>query len=61
VMTAVEGLDRSLTILLIAHRINTVRYCDSIIELEQGKVVGRGTYEQLLTSSPSFKRMIQRE
>jgi len=57
VMDAIEGLDRDLTILLIAHRLSTVRRCDSIVELEHGRVVAQGTYEQLLESSASFRQM----
>ncbi len=57
VMDAIEGLNRDLTILLIAHRLTTVRRCDTIVELEHGRVVAQGTYEQLLERSPSFRRM----
>ena len=56
VMDAIEGLNRELTIVLIAHRLSTVRRCDTIIELEHGRVVAQGTYDQLLQSSPSFRR-----
>jgi ABC-type multidrug transport system fused ATPase/permease subunit len=59
VMDAIDGLDRDLTILLIAHRLTTVRHCDIIVELDSGKVVAQGTYEQLLESSPSFRAMAQ--
>ena len=57
VMDAIEELNRDLTILIIAHRITTVRRCDTIVELEHGRVVAQGTYEQLLECSPSFRRM----
>ncbi len=57
VMDAIEGLQRDLTIVLIAHRLTTVRRCDTIIELEQGRVVAQGSYEQLLQSSASFRHM----
>ncbi len=57
VMSAIEGLDRELTILLIAHRLTTVRNCDTIVQLEGGKLVAQGSYEELLASSPSFQRM----
>jgi ATP-binding cassette subfamily B protein len=57
VMEAIEGLNRDLTILLIAHRLSTVRRCDTIVELEHGRVVAQGTYEQLLECSPSFRGM----
>lgn len=59
VMDAIEGLDRELTILLIAHRLSTVRRCDIIVELDRGRVVGQGTYEELLTSSASFRRLVR--
>ncbi len=58
VMYAIEGLGRDLTILHIAHRISTVRSCDLIVELEGGRVVAQGTYEQLIKSSPSFRKMV---
>ena len=56
VMEAFDGVDRGITILLIAHRLTTVRGCDTIIELEHGRVVVQGTYEELLEISPSFRR-----
>jgi ABC-type multidrug transport system fused ATPase/permease subunit len=57
VMDAIQGLSSNLTILLIAHRLSTVRHCDTIVELEHGKVVAQGSYEQLLESSLSFRKM----
>lgn len=57
VMDAIGGLNRDITILLIAHRLTTVQRCDTIIELEQGRVVTQGTYEQLIKYSASFQRM----
>jgi ATP-binding cassette subfamily B protein len=57
VMDAIGGLNSDLTILLVAHRLTTVRHCDIIVELEHGRVVAQGTYEQLLESSASFRRM----
>jgi ATP-binding cassette subfamily B protein len=47
VMDAIDGLDRDLTILIIAHRITTLSRCDTIIELENGRIKKQGTYGQL--------------
>jgi ATP-binding cassette, subfamily B, bacterial PglK len=57
VMNAIEGLNRDLTIVIVAHRLTTVKRCDSIVELYNGQVVAQGTYEHLLECSPSFRRM----
>ena len=59
VMDAIEGLDRNLTILMIAHRLTTVQRCDLIVELEGARVVAKGTYEELLERSTSFRNRIQ--
>ena len=48
VIDAIEGLGRDLTILMIAHRLTTVRNCDTIVQLEQGRIVAQGTYEELV-------------
>lgn len=57
VMKSIEELQRNLTVLIIAHRISTVRNCDMIVEFEGGRVGMQGTYEQLLDGSPSFREM----
>lgn len=57
VIDAIEGLGSDITVLLIAHRITTVRRCDTIVELNHGRVVAQGTYQQLLELSPSFRRL----
>ena len=59
VMDAIQGLRRDLTVLLIAHRLTTVRRCDSIVQLENGAVTAQGSYEHLLDSSHSFRQMAQ--
>lgn len=57
VIDAIESLNRNLTIILIAHRLTTVQRCDSIVELDGGRMVAQGTYQQLVENSPSFRRM----
>jgi ABC-type multidrug transport system fused ATPase/permease subunit len=56
-MSAINCLDRNLTILIIAHRLTTVMRCDIIVELERGHVVAQGTYNELMQLSPSFRSM----
>jgi len=42
VMEAVRGLNRDLTIVMIAHRLSTVKRCDRVVRLDQGLVVASG-------------------
>ena len=48
VMQSIQGLSRNLTIVMIAHRLSTVKRCDRIIQLSNGKVVLQGTPEHVL-------------
>jgi ATP-binding cassette, subfamily B, bacterial PglK len=56
-MSTIVRLRGRHTILLIAHRFSSVRACDLIVELHQGRVVGSGTYEELMLSSESFQQL----
>ena len=48
VMDAVYNLHRDITIIKIAHRLNTVKNCDIIFKLDKGKLVDQGTFEEVL-------------
>jgi ABC-type multidrug transport system fused ATPase/permease subunit len=50
VMDAVSNLRREVTIILIAHRLNTVKNCDIIFKLENGRLVGQGSFDELINS-----------
>ena len=58
VMDAIYSLDDDLTIILIAHRLNTIKKCDQIFLLEKGEVKAQGTYEELKYSNLAFKKML---
>jgi ABC-type multidrug transport system fused ATPase/permease subunit len=45
------------TIIVIAHRLSTVRACDAIFEIGHGRVIGSGSYEGLLRNSETFRRL----
>lgn len=59
VMEAVNNLGRQKTIIMIAHRLSTVRNCDKIFLLEKGRLVAEGTYDELVATNESFRRMAQ--
>jgi ATP-binding cassette subfamily B protein len=55
IMSAIENLDHELTILIIAHRVTTLRYCDRIVELADGRAIVYDSYVSMLANS-SFAR-----
>jgi len=54
-MEEVGKLRNDLTVILITHRLTTVKKCDNIFLLDKGKLVGQGTYEELYHSNLQFK------
>ena len=48
-LIAAVALTRDKTILMIAHRLKTVRRADQILVVDQGRIVQRGTHEQLIS------------
>lgn len=57
VMEAVNNLAQDVTIIVIAHRLSTVRKCDQIYLLERGEVRASGTYDELNAGSQQFAAM----
>jgi ATP-binding cassette, subfamily B, bacterial PglK len=53
-MSTLGGLRGRYTIILVAHRLSSVRACDLIFELESGNLSGSGSYDGLLGNSESF-------
>jgi ABC-type bacteriocin/lantibiotic exporter with double-glycine peptidase domain len=57
VMEAVNNLGNDITIILIAHRLSTVRQCDQIYLMERGEVIASGGYDELMASCQQFMSM----
>lgn len=57
-MDAIEALTKEKTIIIIAHRLKTVRHADQIVVVDKGRIVQKGTHEQLMTQDGIYKRFV---
>ncbi len=48
VMEAIDYLDKSITILIVAHRLTTLKSCDLIVKLAGGRILHTGSYEEMI-------------
>lgn len=59
VMEAVEKLSGEKTLIMIAHRLSTVKNCDRLYFMSQGKIIDSGTYDELCQRNREFQKMAQ--
>ena len=57
-MDAIKNLGKNKTIILIAHRLSTVKKCDKIFLMEKGKIKNEGIFEELITTDYQFQQKI---
>jgi ABC-type multidrug transport system fused ATPase/permease subunit len=51
---AIQQLKGSVTVVMIAHRLSTVRNADKVIFMDKGKILARGSFEEVRMSIPDF-------
>ena len=59
VQDAINSMMQNRTSIVIAHRLSTIRHADEIIVLQKGKIVERGTHDQLLSQNGFYKRLVE--
>lgn len=57
--TAIQELTKEKTILMIAHRLKTVRHADKILVIDGGRIVQSGTHETLMQSDGIYRRFVE--
>ena len=55
---AIEALTREKTVIMIAHRLKTVEHADQILVVDHGRIVQRGTHEQLMAEDGIYKTFV---
>ena len=58
-MNVIENQLDDVTVIMIAHRLSTVKFCDTVYYLENGAVVDYGNFDQLTISCESFRQMVK--
>ncbi len=59
VQDAINNMMQNRTCVVIAHRLSTIRHADEIIVLQKGRIVERGTHEQLLSQQGFYKKLVE--
>ena len=61
IMSSIKKLAGTKTIIIIAHRLTTLKECDNIFFLNNGKLIDKGNYQSLMENNLTFKRMARDE
>lgn len=61
IQSAMNAIRQGRTTIIIAHRFSTLRQADRIVVVEDGRIVGEGTHEQLIIGNPTYQRLYRRE
>lgn len=56
---AIEALTKEKTILMIAHRLKTVRHADNILVIDGGEIVQSGTHDELMHQGGIYRRFVE--
>ena len=59
VMQAIDDLPRDITLVLIAHRLGTLRNCDKLLVMERGRIIEEGSWAELAEADGSFSRQLE--
>jgi ATP-binding cassette subfamily C protein len=58
IQKALDGMRGRVTVLLIAHRLNTIQHADKVVLVEDGEIKDSGTFKELIARNPSLERVV---
>jgi ATP-binding cassette subfamily B protein len=58
ILRGLRSADLASTVVVVAYRRSTIALADEVVYVERGRVVGRGTHQELLTSTPGYARLV---
>lgn len=61
IQQAIDNLQGDFTILIVAHRLSTIKNCDNILFLDEGKIEAEGSHEELLHKCDKYKKLYESE
>jgi ABC-type multidrug transport system fused ATPase/permease subunit len=59
IQKALEGIRGSVTVVLIAHRLNTIQHADEVFLIEKGRIADSGTFLDLVSRNPAVERLVR--
>ena len=59
ISSSILELKGNTTVVMIAHRLSTVRFADAVVYIDEGKILAQGTFEQVRAQVPNFEKQAQ--
>ncbi|MDC3376524.1 ABC transporter ATP-binding protein/permease [Candidatus Nanopelagicales bacterium] len=59
VTDALQELEGEVTLVIVAHRLATIRHCSQVVYIEEGRILSRGTFDEVRAAQPNFDRQAQ--
>ena len=58
---SIDRISEDYTLIIVAHRLSTIKNCDKIYVLEKGVIVGEGTHKELLKNNKQYQKLYQED